>query len=388
MIVTRLISLTNFVVASSALGFQVFVLYPWHKQLDESFESLKKEHLPELNGGLARIFKDAQSAPRCFGDWKRISDWFPNYRWDVGPDMWVWRRVTAEHIFGTVAHWWNPPQPEADASSSRERPRMDQSESRSTAPALNFSILGLDSPALFLPFLATGAYAQQSAYGQCGGTGWTGATSCVNGYACASLNAYYYQCLPGTAVSSTVKQTSTTISSGASTTATGQTTSASASATTPPKTLVSGHYWIRAVESPNFHSYLQAAPTATPSPGPGDAYLRSATNAGQFNIVDGQLVYYTGSSTLYMGVENPANKTQRTLETRFDTTQNDYGTFAFQGDTVTWTVADISRPNTAAWLVCGDEGKLYINTGAYAYNTPAGCADETIHSYGGSTADI
>ncbi|KAI1845513.1 hypothetical protein JX266_008371 [Neoarthrinium moseri] len=372
MIVTRLISLTNFVVASSALGFQVFVLYPWHKQLDESFESLKKEHLPELNRGLARIFKDAQSAPRCFGDWKRISDWFPNYRWDVGPDMWVWRRVTAEHIFGTVAHWWNPPQPEADASSSRERPRMDQSESRLTAPALNFSILGLDSPvhkarcpgnpsrgprqALFLPFLATGAYAQQSAYGQ--------------------------------SVSSTVKQTSTTISSGASTTATGQTTSASASATTPPKTLVSGHYWIRAVESPNFHSYLQAAPTATPSPGPGDAYLRSATNAGQFNIVDGQLVYYTGSSTLYMGVENPANKTQRTLETRFDTTQNDYGTFAFQGDTVTWTVADISRPNTAAWLVCGDEGKLYINTGAYAYNTPAGCADETIHSYGGSTADI
>lgn len=48
MIVTRLVSLTNFVVASSALGFQVFVLYPWHKQLDESFESLKKEHIRVL----------------------------------------------------------------------------------------------------------------------------------------------------------------------------------------------------------------------------------------------------------------------------------------------------------------------------------------------------
>jgi hypothetical protein len=44
MIVTRAISLTNFLVASSALGFQVFVLYPWHKQLDESFEGLKKDH--------------------------------------------------------------------------------------------------------------------------------------------------------------------------------------------------------------------------------------------------------------------------------------------------------------------------------------------------------
>ena len=48
MIITRLVSLTNFVVASSALGFQVFVLYPWHKQLDESFEELKKEHVRVL----------------------------------------------------------------------------------------------------------------------------------------------------------------------------------------------------------------------------------------------------------------------------------------------------------------------------------------------------
>ncbi|KAB8072440.1 hypothetical protein BDV29DRAFT_177351 [Aspergillus leporis] len=48
MLITRGISLTNFLVASSALGFQVFVLYPWHKQLDESFEALKKEHLRVL----------------------------------------------------------------------------------------------------------------------------------------------------------------------------------------------------------------------------------------------------------------------------------------------------------------------------------------------------
>jgi hypothetical protein len=164
---------------------------------------------------------------------------------------------------------------------------------------------------------------------------------------------------------------------GATTTAVGTSTAASTT-TSAPRTLVSGYYWIRAVESPNFHSYLQAAPTATPSPGPGDAYLLSAANAGQFNVVDGQLVYYTGGDLLYMGVENPSNKSQRTLETWFNSTENDYGTFAFQGDTLTWTVADISRPNTAAWLVCGGEGQLYINTGAYAYDTPSGCADETV----------
>lgn len=46
--ITRAISLTNFAVATSALGFQVFVLYPWHKELDEGFEELKKEHLRVL----------------------------------------------------------------------------------------------------------------------------------------------------------------------------------------------------------------------------------------------------------------------------------------------------------------------------------------------------
>lgn len=49
MIVTRGISLTNFLVATSALGFQVFVLYPWHKQLDDELKALKKEHLRVLH---------------------------------------------------------------------------------------------------------------------------------------------------------------------------------------------------------------------------------------------------------------------------------------------------------------------------------------------------
>jgi len=42
---TKGVSLTNFVIASSALGFQVFVLYPWHHQLDNEFKRLKEEHL-------------------------------------------------------------------------------------------------------------------------------------------------------------------------------------------------------------------------------------------------------------------------------------------------------------------------------------------------------
>ncbi|BDD59375.1 hypothetical protein MPDQ_003055 [Monascus purpureus] len=47
-IVTRTISMLNFIITSSALTFQVTVLYPWHKQLDDSFEALKKEHVSLL----------------------------------------------------------------------------------------------------------------------------------------------------------------------------------------------------------------------------------------------------------------------------------------------------------------------------------------------------
>ncbi|KAL2821318.1 hypothetical protein BDW59DRAFT_164201 [Aspergillus cavernicola] len=164
-------------------------------------------------------------------------------------------------------------------------------------------------------------------------------------------------------------------------------TAQSTTPTAPLPTLTPDWFFIRAVQEPNYHSYLQSKPTATP----GTAYLDMNTNAGQFNIISGQLVYYTptseNGSSLYMNVENPSDKTQRKLTTWFNTTENTYGEFAFQGDTVAWSVSDIERPNTAAWLVC-EEQQLFINTGAYAYETPEGCADQTIHSYGGSTPDV
>lgn len=47
--ITKVISITNFAVATSALCFQVTVLYPWHKELDENFEKLKHEHLQVLD---------------------------------------------------------------------------------------------------------------------------------------------------------------------------------------------------------------------------------------------------------------------------------------------------------------------------------------------------
>ncbi|KAF9552293.1 endo-1,4-beta-xylanase C precursor [Agrocybe pediades] len=66
---------------------------------------------------------------------------------------------------------------------------------------------------LLLP-LAT---AQSGAWGQCGGMGWTGATTCVSGYTCTFSNPWYSQCLPGSASPSPTTVGSTTAPSSTAT---------------------------------------------------------------------------------------------------------------------------------------------------------------------------
>ncbi|KFZ16103.1 hypothetical protein V501_02394, partial [Pseudogymnoascus sp. VKM F-4519 (FW-2642)] len=41
-------------------------------------------------------------------------------------------------------------------------------------------------------------YGQAAVWGQCGGSGWTGATTCVSGSCCTFSNDWYSQCLPCT----------------------------------------------------------------------------------------------------------------------------------------------------------------------------------------------
>ncbi|RYO98055.1 hypothetical protein DL765_010948 [Monosporascus sp. GIB2] len=152
----------------------------------------------------------------------------------------------------------------------------------------------------------------------------------------------------------------------------------------PGETLQPGWYWIRAVAAPNFHKYVQTSPPITP----GTAILESHRTASQCNVVGGQFVMNrgAGSDPLYMHVERPADLTQRKLATWFNTTKNDFGTFAFQGDALTWSTPEIKRQNLAAWLVC-EKQAMFINTGAYAYQTPPGCADQTIHYYNDARAN-
>ncbi|KAI5891188.1 carbohydrate-binding module family 1 protein [Schizophyllum commune H4-8] len=206
-------------------------------------------------------------------------------------------------------------------------------------------------------------------WGQCGGTGWSGATTCPSGYTCTVSSEYYSQCIPGSGGGG---------SGGGSGTAT--TTAAGGSAT-----LVPGYSFIRAVQAPNFHKYLQSEILETAS----DAVLGEPADAAQFEITGGQLVQHASAAPLYATVEAPASAETKKLKVTWSASKDTLGTFVFQGDSVEWSSPSVKRQQNNAWLVCEDtEGHkdVYINLGPYSYQTPEGCVDQTIHGYTGSTA--
>ncbi|KAL6874339.1 4-O-methyl-glucuronoyl methylesterase [Trichoderma longibrachiatum] len=78
-----------------------------------------------------------------------------------------------------------------------------------------------------LLLLAIPIQAQSPVWGQCGGIGWSGPTTCVGGATCVSYSPYYSQCIPSSQASSTIAST-TLVTSFTSTSAT------RTSASTPP----------------------------------------------------------------------------------------------------------------------------------------------------------
>jgi hypothetical protein len=231
--------------------------------------------------------------------------------------------------------------------------------------------------------LGNGALAQSTAgqWGQCGGINWTGATLCPAGWSCIVLNEFYSQCLQSSSTSTPPSTTATTTPP--TTTPGGPTTTTTASGGS--STLAPGYSFIRAVEDPNFHKYLQSEVLNTAS----DAVLGEPSNAAQFQITNGQLIQNANGTPLYAVVEPRANSTVVKLKMSWSKTPATAGTFVFSGDTVEWSIPTIQRPQNNAWLICPDaQGNkdVYINLGPYSYQTPAGCADETIHAYTGATA--
>ncbi|KAJ7028682.1 hypothetical protein C8F04DRAFT_1043755 [Mycena alexandri] len=216
-------------------------------------------------------------------------------------------------------------------------------------------------------------------WGQCGGTGWMGPTTCPAGWSCTFSSQWYSQCLQGAA---TTTVTSSTVGTGTST----GTSTASSTSTAPggSATLAPGYSFVRAVEDPNFHKYLQSQVLGTASP----AVLGDYTQAAQFQVVNGQLIQNANGTNLYAVVAPPANSTVTKLGMSWSKTPDTLGTFVFSGDSLEWSSPTVPRQQTNAWLVCpsGSTLSVFINLGAYDYMTPAGCADETLNAYTGATA--
>lgn len=166
------------------------------------------------------------------------------------------------------------------------------------------------------------------------------------------------------------------------------TTAVAPTAAGPGTTLQSGYLWIRGVSAPNYHKYMQSSPLYSPGP----ALLNSYTTAGQFQVVSGQLVQLISApgekpeKLLYAVVNETRVINNMSLAVSFSESKNTYGTFKFGGDDLQWSVDSIKRPNPSAWFVCTGQ-KMYINLGNYMYQTPSGCADQTIHYYNDKKAN-
>ncbi|KAJ7806982.1 endo-1,4-beta-xylanase A precursor [Mycena olivaceomarginata] len=79
-------------------------------------------------------------------------------------------------------------------------------------------MLKISAPLAAVLALVPVAIAQSAVWGQCGGSGWTGPTTCVQGSVCTFQNDFYSQCLPdGTATTTTGSGTTAALPTGTST---------------------------------------------------------------------------------------------------------------------------------------------------------------------------
>ncbi|KAL2366993.1 hypothetical protein RJZ56_000080 [Blastomyces dermatitidis] len=76
MFITRGFSLTNFVIGSSALCFQVFVLYPWHNKLEKDFDDLRAAHLAMMKQSEENRTAELKAINERLSNIKQPRGWF------------------------------------------------------------------------------------------------------------------------------------------------------------------------------------------------------------------------------------------------------------------------------------------------------------------------
>ncbi|KXN90602.1 putative 1,4-beta-D-glucan cellobiohydrolase C [Leucoagaricus sp. SymC.cos] len=212
--------------------------------------------------------------------------------------------------------------------------------------------LAFATAAIFFIVLG-GAHAQAPAWGQCGGQGWSGTTTCIAGYTCTVSNPYYSQCLPGAG------------NSGTTTPGSPSTTTSSPPTTTSSSPAASGSQ-IRAVTDPVFHYYLQNH-SGKPQLGP-------EASSGYFTISGSISLNQSNGSKLYLNLNDTVSTSYKPLSFGTTATTTDWG---LEGDTIITT-----SPRQLNFIACATSDPSYYDVYLQTGNgTPSGasCTLQTLH---------
>ncbi|KAF8893335.1 hypothetical protein BD779DRAFT_1436211 [Infundibulicybe gibba] len=220
--------------------------------------------------------------------------------------------------------------------------------------------LGILVTAASIFFLCSvNAQAQAPVWGQCGGIGWSGPTTCTAGNSCTVLNAYYSQCLPASSSPTITDPFPTSPPPTTSTTKSGTSTST----TSGPAATGSQ---IRTVQDPVFHFYLQSS-GGVPMLGP-------ESSSGQFTIGNTIALNGSGGSKLYLNIDMSGTASYKPLSLSSTATTTDWG---LEGDTIITT-----NPRRLDFLACASSNSAFYNVYLQEGNdVPSGrtCTLVTMH---------
>ncbi|KAF2395835.1 hypothetical protein EJ06DRAFT_256065 [Trichodelitschia bisporula] len=73
---TRTLTITNLLIGSTALGFQVTVLYPWHHELQADFDKMKAEHVRALHEARAASAAELRNIHQQLAELRLQRRWF------------------------------------------------------------------------------------------------------------------------------------------------------------------------------------------------------------------------------------------------------------------------------------------------------------------------
>ncbi|KAJ7224962.1 hypothetical protein B0H12DRAFT_1030704 [Mycena haematopus] len=200
--------------------------------------------------------------------------------------------------------------------------------------------------ALFASFVQ----AQSPVYGQCGGIGWTGPTSCVSRSTCTFQNPYYSQCLPSSATGTTTTTTTTTTTS------------------TPPVSSAKVTYWFPFGDSYTTTGFNPNSTLPTVGNPLGNPPFPGFTGAGGENFVGFDTITYNKSTILtynyaYGGATIDANLVVPYLPTVLSLTDqvNEFlQGAAHKPATAPWTSTNALF---TVWIGINDIGNSYGNGG-------------------------